>query len=186
MPSLAEASTPDTQVRIHYTRPPGRVTIFEQSRVHASAAGIVTYSKRCGVERTVRVENEVILEPDSPIVWFTFPGAWHDIGRFHRADGTFTGVYANILTPPHFLDEFTWETTDLFLDVWVPANNGAAVVLDRAEFTDALYAGDIDGPTAAEAEAEVARILALHSAGRWPPALVNEWTLERAQESVRD
>jgi predicted RNA-binding protein associated with RNAse of E/G family len=161
------------------------VTIFEQLRVYASADGIVTFTEQCGVERTVLVGSDVILEPASPVVWFTFPGAWHDIGRFHRADGTFTGVYTNILTPVHFLDELTWETTDLFLDVWMPANSDKAVVLDRAEFTAGLYEGSIDGPTAARAEAEVAQILALHSAGRWPPLLVDEWTLQRARESVR-
>jgi predicted RNA-binding protein associated with RNAse of E/G family len=185
MPRLAEGSTPNEQVRIHYTRPHGRVTIFEQLRVHAASEGIVTFTERCGVERTVRVGDDVILEPESPIVWFTFARAWHDIGRFHRADGTFTGIYANIITPVHFLDELTWETTDLFLDVWVPANSEKAVVLDREEFQAALFAGAIDGPTAAEAEAEVARILAMQWAGRWPPALVNEWTLERARASVR-
>jgi len=153
--------------------------------VYASDAGIVTFTERCGIERTVVVNDEVILEPASPIVWFTFPDAWHDIGRFHRADGTFTGVYGNILTPVHFLDELTWETTDLFLDVWMPANSEETVVLDRAEFEAAISDGAIDGGTAADAEAELARLLALRAAGRWPPLLVQEWTLERARATVR-
>ena len=34
------------------------------------------------------------------MVWTTYRGdVWHDVGRFHLADGTFTGYYANILTP---------------------------------------------------------------------------------------
>ena len=63
-------------------------------------------------------EAEVALERGSDAVWFTFPGLWHDIGRFHRSDGTFTGIYANILTPPLIQPDGVWHTTDLFLDLW--------------------------------------------------------------------
>ena len=63
--------------------------------------------------------GKIALEAGSDAVWFTFPGLWHDIGRFHRADGEFTGIYANILTPPVIEPDGKWETTDLFLDIWV-------------------------------------------------------------------
>ncbi|NIP82533.1 MAG: DUF402 domain-containing protein, partial [Gemmatimonadetes bacterium] len=72
----------------------------------------------------------VVLDTGAPAVWFTFPGAWHDIGRFHTRSGTYTGAYANILTPVQFLDERTWETTDLFLDVFVGLD-GTVHLLDE-------------------------------------------------------
>jgi predicted RNA-binding protein associated with RNAse of E/G family len=44
----------------------------------------------------------------------------------------FTGYYANILTPVRFHSPLDWETTDLFLDVWLDAD-GSATLLDEDE-----------------------------------------------------
>ncbi|HSG46956.1 MAG TPA: DUF402 domain-containing protein, partial [Longimicrobiales bacterium] len=111
------ASPRHPTVRIHYRRPPNRVQVFEQTLIHDGADVKVTLARDLPYE-PMRIEGEVVLEPGSDVVWFTFPGRWHDIGRFHRADGTFTGLYANLLTPP-VLDGTEWDTTDLFLDVWL-------------------------------------------------------------------
>ncbi|HEX6587926.1 MAG TPA: DUF402 domain-containing protein [Longimicrobiales bacterium] len=126
-----------------------------------------------------------MLEDGSPIVWFSFPGAWHDIGRFHRADGTFTGLYANLLTPVAGLDSTEWTTTDLFLDVWIPAQGGDARLLDEDEFATARERGWIDEATARSALAEARWLLDRADAGSWPPRVVQEWTLERARHAVR-
>ena len=143
----------------------------------------MTYLPRSGVARASVVAGRTILEPDSPVVWFTFPGAWHDIGRFHTADGVFTGCYANILTPVRIGPGDVWETTDLFLDVFVdPA--GSVHVLDRAELERAVGLGWVERDTAARAEAEAARLVGEARAGIWPPAIVSRWTLERAREAA--
>lgn len=150
------------------------------------------------VERPTLVAGRTVLEPGAPVVWFTFPGAWHDIGRFHTADGRLTGYYANILTPVQLeapgeeaapsgsgsppVDH--WRTTDLFLDVFLDLD-GEARVLDRDEFDDAVDRGWITGPTARAARAEVARLLARARSGRWPPALVHAWPLDRARAAAR-
>jgi predicted RNA-binding protein associated with RNAse of E/G family len=117
------------------------------------------------------------------VVWFTFPGEWHDIGRFHRADGTFTGFYANILTPVE-MEGDRWSTTDLCLDVWLGADGGATL-LDAEEFSEARESGWLDGETAARAEREAERLLTRALQERWPPPLVREWTLERARAALR-
>lgn len=140
---------------------------------------LVTYLPRAGVSRPMVIDGRTILEPGSPVVWFTFPGAWHDIGRFHTADGRFTGWYANILTPVEISGD-DWRTTDLFLDVLLePARPPR--VLDRDELQAALDAGWIDAATAARAEAESDRLVELARGGRWPPPVVAEWTLEKAR-----
>ena len=131
------------------------------------------------------VDDAVVLEDGSPIVWFSFPGAWHDVGRFHRADGTFTGLYANVLTPVVGLDGSEWTTTDLFLDVWIPGGDGPPRLLDEDEFTVARESGHIDEDTARSALAEARRLLDHAAAGSWPPRVVREWTLERAREALR-
>lgn len=128
--------------------------------------------------------DSTILEPGAPVVWFTFPNAWHDIGLFHLADGTYTGLYANILTPVEFLDERSWATTDLCLDLWAP-RRGPARILDEADLAEAEAAGLVDRKIAARARQEAAALLEAHAAGSWPPPLVREWPLARARKASR-
>jgi predicted RNA-binding protein associated with RNAse of E/G family len=169
-------------VRIHYRRPPDRIEIFEQYLVHDGADVKVTLAPAVVREESIRIAGRVVLEDLSPVVWFTFPGAWHDIGRFHTADGAFTGLYANVVTPVTLHSDHHWDTVDLFLDLWV--DERGAAVLDEDELTDAVGRGWVDGATAARARAEVERMRADAEAGRWPPAIVEEWTLERARAAL--
>jgi predicted RNA-binding protein associated with RNAse of E/G family len=170
-------------VKIHYRRPPAREDLFVQTLVHHTPEVVITFMERTPLKRPVTAEGKVILEPGAPAVWFTFPDLWHDIGRFHLADGTFTGIYANVLTPVHFLDPMSWETTDLFLDVWLD-RSGRAMLLDEDEFEEARARGWIDDETAEAARTEAARILDAIRAGAWPPPAVEEWTLERVRERL--
>ncbi|HEX6040312.1 DUF402 domain-containing protein [Longimicrobium sp.] len=166
------------RVRIHYRRPPDRLQVFDQAVVADDGACIVTYLPSAQLTKPVMAGGRVALEPGAPVVWFTWRGdVWHDVGRFHLADGTFTGLYANVLTPVR-MKGAEWDTTDLFLDVWRGAD-GQVEVLDRDEFDEALAAGWVDARTAARALAEAERLAAGARAGTWPPALVRAWTLER-------
>lgn len=118
-------------------------------------------------------------------MWFTFPGARHDIGRFHTPTGTLTGFYANILTPVELLGRAAdgaevWRTTDLFLDVFMRPG-GPPRLLDEDELAAAASAGWIDPGSAATARAEAERVLDAARGGRWPPPIVGAWPLERAR-----
>ena len=166
-------------VRIRYRRPPDRLQIFEQRLVHDGTGVKVTLADRVTDVPLMRIEGTVVLEPGSSVVWFTFPGVWHDIGRFHRADDTFTGLYANVLTPPA-IDGVEWDTTDLFLDVWVPSG-GTALLLDEDELDQAMGREWIDAETAERATAEAQRMMDGAAAGSWPPPVVSQWTLERCR-----
>ena len=87
-------------VSIHYLRPPDRLEIFEQRMLTSDASVIVTFAEAIRFHPPMQLHGEVVLESGSDVVWFTFPGTWHDVGRFHTADGVFKGFYANVLTPP--------------------------------------------------------------------------------------
>jgi len=166
------------RVRIHYRRPPDREQIFDQIVVMESDDVIVTLSEGMVLDAPMRVEGDVVLETGSSVVWFTYPGAWHDVGRFHLADGTFTGFYANVLTPPE-IDGRVWHTTDLYLDVWVSAD-GTVLLLDEEEFDEAVGGGLVDHDTAIRSREEADWLLAGARDGSWPPVVVRDWTLERA------
>lgn len=171
-------------VRIDYIRPPARLQVFEQQLVHESAGCIVTLLEHTPLNRTLLIDGAAALEHGSPVVWFTFPGLWHDIGRFHTANGTFTGYYANVLTPVERLNRLHWRTTDLFLDVWQSAD-GHSCILDEDEFAEAEHDRLIPPEWGRAAREEANRLLELSLRGEWPPALVREWTLDRAIAATR-
>lgn len=168
----------ERRVKIHYRRPPDREEVFDQLLVLERDDVTVTLVETMDFDLPMRISNEVALEQGSSVVWFTFPNAWHDIGRFHRADGAFTGFYANVITPVDLSDD-VWHTTDLYLDVWL-APGREAQLLDEEEFDEAVGRGLIDADTATRAREEAAHLLEAAKNGQWPPQVVREWTLERA------
>lgn len=169
-------------VEIHYRRPPSRLQVFRQHLVWDAPEVKVTLARALPLGQAMRIEGEVALEDGSDIVWFTFPGLWHDIGRFHRADGTFTGIYANVLTPVE-IDGSVWHTTDLYLDVWL-GPDGSTILLDEEEFDEAMGREFIDLATGKRVRQEADTILKAAGSGAWPPPIVAEWTRERALESL--
>lgn len=145
---------------------------------------IVTFQPRTPIDAPVVVDDLTILEPRSPVIWFTFPGKWHDIGLFFRTNGALTGTYANILTPVDFIDGRTWATTDLCLDVWVP-RWGPVRTLDEDELAEAEEAGRIDGALAERARSEARSLVHAHEANVWPPSEIGEWSLARALQVLQ-
>jgi predicted RNA-binding protein associated with RNAse of E/G family len=173
-------------VRIHYLRPPDRKEVFIQRLLLDTPEVKITLAESVAFDPPITIEGRIALEAGSDAVWFTFPGLWHDIGRFHLADDQFTGIYANILTPPVIHPDGVWETTDLFLDIWVDPE-GRLTVLDEEQLETAEKNGWVSAAQASRARQEANRIEGEFRAGRWPPPVVAEWTLEQARSvSSRD
>ncbi|HEU4453069.1 MAG TPA: DUF402 domain-containing protein [Longimicrobium sp.] len=170
-------------VDIHYGRLTKPTQVFRQIVLEEAEDYVVTFLQHATVTKPVTDSaGTVILEPGAPVVWFTYRGAWHDIGRFHRADGTFTGLYANVLTPVAMLPG-RWETTDLCLDVWWGSDDRLEV-LDEDDLRQAEAGGAVDPADAERARAEARRLVEAARQGAWPHPHVHEWTLERALETV--
>jgi len=168
---------------IHYRRLPDRETVFVQPILAETPEYVVTFAERVELPRPVYAGEQVVLEPGAPVVWFTYPGAWHDLGRFHLADGTFTGYYANVLTPVRMQGD-EWHTTDLSLDVWCSANGRDVEVLDLDEFEEARANGWLDAETAKRALAHAGFLASAARHGEWPPQHVREWDLARARTTL--
>lgn len=173
-------------VEIEYVRAGGGTMVYRQQLVNVSTAAIVTLQPATPLPRPKRVGERVVLEPGSPVVWFTFEGAWHDIGAFHLADGTFTGWYANVLTPVHLstpeAGAWRWRTIDLCLDVWM--DERGIELLDADELARAEATGSVGPAEAGRARAEADRLITSARNEQWPPAIVGEWPLEAAREAV--
>jgi predicted RNA-binding protein associated with RNAse of E/G family len=146
---------------------------FTQRLVRRTDECVITLLESAPIAKELRIDGALALEPGAPVVWFTFPGAWHDIGRFHDRHGRFTGWYANILTPVAGLETNDWSTTDLCLDIWLPPG-GRPVLLDEDELAAAEAAGAVSAALAERARAEAERIM---TAAQWPPRIASEWTL---------
>ena len=177
----AETDEGPPLVQIHYLRLRDREQVYTQYLIHEEDGVKVTYARDLNFESPIRIAGAVVLETGSDVIWFTFPHAWHDIGIFHRADGSVTGTYANILTPCVFEAGGIWRTTDLFLDLWVDPT-GHLFTLDEEDLVEAEAKGWVDPYTARRAREEVRTLSAKAAAGLWPPDIVGEWTLARARE----
>jgi predicted RNA-binding protein associated with RNAse of E/G family len=169
-------------ITIHYGRLPDRMAVFDQVVVEETPECTVTLIEASQLARPVLVNDRVVLEPGGPALWFSYPGRWHDIGRFHLLDGTFTGYYANILTPLR-MEGDRWETMDLCLDVWLGAD-GRVEILDEDEFHQAVDQRWMDDRTARAARAEADAIAAAARAGQWPSPHVRGWDLARARRAA--
>ncbi len=165
-------------MRIHYHRLPDRLTVFEQLLVHEDAHVLITFSEQAKIPHDVVVNGAVVLEVGAPVVWFTFPGASYDIGRFHLRDGRFTGLYTNLITPVQCQSRLEWYMTDLYLDLWLAADGSAPALLDEDELEEAFAAGWIDHDRAEGVRTEAYRLIRAWERESWPPAITNEWTLE--------
>ena len=169
-------------ITIHYGRLPDRISVFDQLVVEETPECTVTLIESSQLSRPVMAGGQVVLEPGGPAVWFTYPGRWHDIGRFYLTDGTFTGYYANILTPVQMQGD-RWETMDLCLDLWVGAD-GKVEMLDEDEFEEAVERRWLDEATARAALAEADRLATAARAGKWPDPHVRAWDLDRARRAA--
>jgi predicted RNA-binding protein associated with RNAse of E/G family len=169
-------------VRIHYHRPGRGTIVFHEDLVLDRPDVKVTLLREYAGD-AARAGNHRILDAGAPIVWFVFPHLWRDVGRFHLADGRFTGWYTNLRRPPR-MDGADWHCTDLFLDHWIPADGGPAVWLDEDELAAARAQGLVTAEDTAGIAAERTALDRLTAVGQWPPDICREMTLAHALDLI--
>jgi predicted RNA-binding protein associated with RNAse of E/G family len=170
------------QIELHYHRPPDRHDIYVQTLVLDRPDCKVTLLDAYPGPEPLLVAGRPVLEPGAPIVWYVFPGAWYDVGRFHLRDGSLTGYYTDIIAPARLSGDH-WEIYDLFLDLWI-GPSGDPTVLDRDEFDEAVDRGWIDTATGERARRELERILDRAGRADWPPPVVREIDLASARAAI--
>jgi predicted RNA-binding protein associated with RNAse of E/G family len=163
-----------SHVTLEYLRP-GKSTVVYRERLIIDRSDVKVLLTDPDASRDIRVDGALILQAGAPILWFVFPGAWHDIGRFHLADGSFTGWYTNLCTPI-LMKGSRWSATDLFLDHWLPPS-GDGRWLDEEEFSAAVASGVLTTELTDAARAERDRVKSLIASSAWPPAIVRQMNL---------
>jgi predicted RNA-binding protein associated with RNAse of E/G family len=172
-----------THVRIHYHRPDRGTTVFDEHLVLERPEVKVTLLQQYA-GRDAYAGDDLILSAGAPVVWFVYPGLCRDVGRFHLADGTFTGWYTNLRDPIR-MDGPDWYCTDLFLDHWLPVGGPPGTWLDEAELDAGVRGGHVTPEQLAIVRAERAAVDAGVAAGHWPPPIASAIDLARARRAVR-
>ena len=165
-------------VRIHYHRPDRGTTVFVERLVRDEPDVKVTLlSDYPGAD--AYAGDRLILSAGAPVLWFVYPNLCRDVGRFHLADGTFTGWYTNLRAPMR-MDGSEWYCTDLFLDHWLPADGAPGMWLDEDELNAAIKKELLTDDSVACVQRERTEVGALLRTGAWPPPLTRRLDLRRA------
>ena len=127
-----------------------------------------------------RVAPDLTLEPGATLLWYLFPGRPYEVAAFHGPDDELLGHYTNLIRPPE-LGDGRWTVDDLYLDLWQPAE-GEPRLLDRDELEDAVASGAIEAAEAERVRSVGEELARRAREGRWPPAAVRRWPLERVEE----
>lgn len=169
-------------IEFEYHRPGKPTTVYHERLVLDRPDLKVLMQEHYSGEDVV-VADSVVLEHGAPIIWFIMVGAWHDVARFHRADGMFTGWYTNLSKPVEFTGT-RWTGSDLFLDLWQPLH-GDAEWLDEDEFDAAVTGRTLDRTTAQRALNERRLIDLLLRQGEWPPPAARDLDLAQVRDLLR-
>ena len=165
---------------IHYTYTrPGKETVIYDHWLVIDEPDLKVLLMDSYAGHPLLIDGTIVAEPGSSLLWFVFPDAWHDIGKFHLADDVFTGWYTNLCTPAK-INEDQWSSTDLFLDHWI-APDGHQTWLDEDELNDAVTAGLLDVELCDRIADERRRIQTHLELGAWPPPVVLELDLQTAR-----
>lgn len=170
----------EPRVEIAYRRPPDRIRRYRQELLHDGDSLKLTLLRQNPGADPIRIADAVTLDEGSSLLWFTFPGKWYEVAAFYDPEGELLGHYTNVIRPASFEGD-RWSITDLFLDVWQPADAPEEPeILDREELHEARRRGWIEEGEADRAEATTDRIRRRAASGEWPPAAVRKWGLEAA------
>lgn len=164
------------RVEVLFRRPPDGVERYDHELLHDGEEVKISLLRRPPDAPPVAVGEGIRLEGGASLLWFVFPDRGFEVGSFYDPDGRHLGYYTNLIRRPE-LGEGRWEITDLFLDVWQPAGDGAEV-LDREELERAEERGWIGGDEAERVRRRADRIAERARSGDWPPEPVRRWPLE--------
>jgi predicted RNA-binding protein associated with RNAse of E/G family len=165
-------------IHFEYHRPGIGTTVYEELLVlDRPDVKVLLQENYSGTD--VDVGTSRVLDSGASIIWFVFPEAWHDIGRFHLSDGTFTGWYTNLCKPIQ-IDGDNWIGNDLFLDLWQFVD-GTPVWLDEDEFEDAVKSGLVDKALEKQVLNQRTLIDLQVSQLAWPPPVAKDIDLAQVR-----
>jgi len=166
MISVGSPTGPARKIHLRFIRLPNQVLDLHDDLIYRSKTVVVGRSEVTSAHSVV-FDNEVVLAPGFPIVYFELTGKWFTVGKIRNLQGRHTGYYCDIVTPPRLLDDGI-ELTDLFVDLWVSPDLRCKV-LDEEDLEDAFRKGWIPEQLYSKAKTEVEKLVRLVRSGKFPP-----------------
>jgi predicted RNA-binding protein associated with RNAse of E/G family len=161
-------------VEVVYTRLPDHVKRFRQELLHDGPDCRITLLNITPDRAPLKI-GDVQLAEGGAVLWFLFPGRAWEVAAAYDPAGQLVGYYTNFVRPPQ-LQPGRWHITDLYLDIWQPAD-GAPRLLDADDLARAVEQGVVTADEAHRVRDEAAGVLRAAGAGRWPPRIVGEYPL---------
>jgi GrpB-like predicted nucleotidyltransferase (UPF0157 family)/predicted RNA-binding protein associated with RNAse of E/G family len=158
------------RLHLRYIRLPAQVVEMYDDQVYNSKKIVVGKSQITSTHSIV-FDGKLVLSAGFPIVYFELTGRWFNIVKIRNLQGTHTGYYCDITTPPRLLRDGSIELTDLFLDLWVSPDLRYKV-LDKDELEEALEKGWVEKQLHDKAKKELKKLITLVENGGFPPKLV--------------
>jgi hypothetical protein len=106
------------------------------------------------------------FEPGDVLYEHHYSDRWYNIFEVHAADGALKGWYCNVARPATFGEDYV-ESEDLELDLFVPPDRAAPLVLDEDEFAQREL-DRIDPPAHVAARAALAELMRMAVSGEPP------------------
>ena len=149
---------------VHLIKPLKSVTItYEGELISRDASHILL---RAPWTMEARDLGFLRFEPGDVLYEHYYSDRWYNIFEVHAADGRLKGWYCNVTRPALFGENYV-KYEDLELDLFVPPDRAAPLVLDEDEYAQrGLEASDPAAHVAARAA--LAELLALAAAGAAP------------------
>jgi len=165
-------------ITVVYRRIPDKLSRIRQLLLWEGSDGIVSLGM-LKPSRPITYGGRVLVDEGYMGIWFVEEALWHDVATIYDRQGSLVGYYSDIITP---IKRFTggYETTDLFLDLWVHPDR-SYIVLDRNEFNEALRTGTLQASLAEKAQSELRSLIQLVETGRYPPGILRRFTKTPSQ-----
>jgi len=127
------------RIVIVYHRLPDRIREYP-GLLRDETPSMLTIESRLTTSKPTTAFGKTIADTGYLAIWFIFKNRWYDIGKFYDQSGKWLGYYCDIIQPVRKLladQSRTVRLTDLYLDLWVSAENGF-LILDENELADAV------------------------------------------------
>lgn len=166
MKEVGSTTEPLRKIHLRFIRLPNQILDLHDDLIYMSKRVVVGRSKITSAHSVV-FDNEVVLAPGFPIVYFELMGKWFTVGKIRNLQGRHTGYYCDIVTPPRLFDDGI-ELTDLFVDLWVSPDLRCKL-LDEEELEDAFRKGWVAEQLYSKAKIEAEKLVRLVRSGMFPP-----------------
>jgi len=135
---------------------------------------LIVKSKLINPSKNLIIGNKTVLEKGFSAIFFEFKRKYYGIAKIFNRNRELTGFYCNINTPIKRFEN-GYQTTDLFLDLWVYPEGKQYIILDEDEFEESVKKNWIDEKLAQKASKTLTQIIDMVKNDEFPPKSVKEY-----------